>query len=52
MTAHNCVFKDGAVTGQTILVTGGAGAVGNYAIQLAKWGGAKVITTISSPEKA
>lgn len=46
MTAHNCVFKDGAVTGQTILVTGGAGAVGNYAIQLAKWGGAKVITTV------
>ena len=52
MTAHHCVFKDGAVTGQTILVTGGAGAVGNYAIQLAKWGGAIVITTISSPEKA
>lgn len=52
MTAHNCVFKDGAVTGQTILVSGGAGAVGNYAIQLAKWGGAKVITTISSPQKA
>ncbi|MBW4567935.1 MAG: NADPH:quinone reductase [Tolypothrix carrinoi HA7290-LM1] len=52
MTAHNCVFKDGAVTGQTILVTGGAGAVGNYAIQLAKWGGAKVITTVSSPQKA
>jgi NADPH2:quinone reductase len=52
MTAHNCVFKDGAVTGQTILVSGGAGAVGNYAIQLAKWGGAKVITTVSSPQKA
>lgn len=52
MTAHYCVFKDGAVAGQTILVTGGAGAVGNYAIQLAKWGSAKVITTISSPQKA
>ena len=46
MTAHNCVFKDGAVTGKTILVAGGAGAVGNYAIQLAKWGGATVIATV------
>ncbi|MEG4446129.1 NADPH:quinone reductase [Microcoleus sp. AT9_B5] len=52
MTAHNCVFKDGAVTGKTILVAGGAGAVGNYAIQLAKWGGANVIATVSSAEKA
>lgn len=52
MTAHNCVFKDGAVTGKTILVAGGAGAVGNYAIQFAKWGGARVIATVSSAEKA
>ena len=51
MTAHRCLFADGPITDQTILVTGGAGAVGNYAIQLAKWGGAEVITTISSPEK-
>lgn len=52
MTAHYSVFADGKVSGQTILVTGGAGAVGNYAIQFAKWGGAKVITTVSSEEKA
>jgi len=52
MTAHYSVFSDGTVTGQTILVTGGAGAVGNYAIQLAKWGGARVITTVSSSQKA
>lgn len=52
MTAHRAVFVDGAVDGQTILVTGGAGAVGNYAIQLAKWGGAKVLTTVSRPEQA
>jgi NADPH2:quinone reductase len=52
MTAHRCVFADGAVTGQTMLVTGGAGAVGFYAIQWAKWGGAQVISTVSSPEKA
>ena len=51
MTAHRCLFADGPIAGQTILVTGGAGAVGNYAIQLAKWGGAEVITTISSPDK-
>ncbi len=52
MTAHRAVFADGPVTGKTVLVTGGAGAVGHYAIQLAKWGGATVITTISSDDKA
>lgn len=52
MTAHHCVFKDGTVKDQNILVTGGAGAVGNYAIQLAKRGGAQVITTVSSAAKA
>ncbi len=52
MTAHRAVFADGDVKGQTILVTGGAGAVGNYAIQWAKWGGAIAIATVSSPEKA
>lgn len=52
MTAHHCLFKDGAIQGQTVLVTGGAGAVGHYAIQLAKWGGAQVITTVSSEAKA
>jgi len=51
MTAHRCVFADGPVNEQTILVTGGAGAVGYYALQLAKWGGATVITTISRPEQ-
>lgn len=51
MTAHRCVFADGSVKGQTILVTGGAGAVGYYALQLAKWGGATVITTVSRPEQ-
>ncbi|HEY3148883.1 MAG TPA: NADPH:quinone reductase [Dongiaceae bacterium] len=52
MTAHRCVFADGPVAGQTILVTGGAGAVGHYAIQLARWGGAKVIATVSGSDKA
>ena len=35
-----------------MLVTGGAGAVGHYAVQFAKWGGAKVIATVSSDAKA
>jgi NADPH2:quinone reductase len=51
MTAHRCVFADGMVTGRTVLVSGGAGAVGFYAIQLAKWGGARVVTTVSSEDK-
>jgi NADPH2:quinone reductase len=52
MTAHRCVFSDGPVTGKTVLVTGGAGAVGHYAVQLAKLGGAAIISTVSSDEKA
>lgn len=52
VTAHRCLFADGPVEGQTVLVTGGAGAVGHYAVQLAKWAGATVIATVSSAEKA
>lgn len=42
----------GALDGKVVLVAGGAGAVGHAAIQLARWAGATVITTVSSPEKA
>jgi NADPH:quinone reductase len=52
MTAWCCLYGDGALAGQTVLVTGGAGAVGHYAVQLAKWGGARVIATVSSAFKA
>jgi NADPH2:quinone reductase len=52
MTAWCCLFCDGPIAGQTVLVTGGAGAVGHYAVQFAKWGGAKVIATVSSAAKA
>ena len=52
MTAWCCLFCDGAITGKTVLVTGGAGAVGHYAVQLAKWGGARAIATVSSDAKA
>jgi NADPH:quinone reductase-like Zn-dependent oxidoreductase len=50
MTTHRCVFADGDVKGQTILVTGGAGRVGHYAIQWASQAGAEVIATASCPE--
>ena len=52
MTAHYCLFCDGPVNGQTVLVAGGAGVVGHFAIELAKRAGARVVTTVSSPEKA
>lgn len=48
MTAHRCVMGDGSVTGQKILITGGAGRVGFYAIQWAKHFGATVIATAGS----
>jgi NADPH:quinone reductase len=52
MTAHWCLLADGPVTGQTVLVAGGAGAVGHFAIELAKRAGARVIATVSGAEKA
>lgn len=52
LTAHRAVMFDGDVSGQTILVQGGAGAVGDHAVQVAKANGARVITTVSSDGKA
>jgi NADPH2:quinone reductase len=61
LTAHRCLtvsepgpsrLAPGVLGAQTILVAGGAGAVGHAAIQLARWGGARVISTVSSDEKA
>jgi NADPH2:quinone reductase len=53
LTAWRAVQTDGGVAGQTVLVAGGAGAVGHYAIQMAKLlGAARVIATVSSQEKA
>lgn len=48
MTAHRTVFADGDVDGQLLLVTGGAGRVGHYAIQWASAAGATVIATASN----
>jgi NADPH:quinone reductase len=52
MTAQYCLFCDGPVNGQTVLVAGGAGSVGHFAIELAKRAGARVVTTVSSADKA
>ena len=52
LTAHRCVFADGDVAGQWVLVTGGAGRVGYYAIQWAQRAGARVIATASNETDA
>lgn len=52
MTAWYALHGQGPISGKTVLVTGGAGTVGRYACQMAKLSGARVITTVSSAEKA
>jgi NADPH:quinone reductase len=61
VTAHRCLtvheagprsLGPGSMSDRTVLVTGGAGAVGNAAIQLARWSGARVLATVSSDAKA
>ena len=61
MTAHRCLtvgvdgpeaLGPGALAGRTVLVAGGAGAVGHAAIELAAWSSATVIATVSGSEKA
>jgi NADPH2:quinone reductase len=60
MTAHRTLtlgaggpvrLAPGALSGRTVLVAGGAGAVGNAAVQLARWAGATVLATVSGPAK-
>ena len=53
LTAAHCLGGDPAtLRDKTVLVAGGAGAVGHFAIELAKYAGARVVTTVSSPAKA
>ena len=53
LTAMHAVLMDGGVAGRRVLVAGGAGAVGHYAVQLAsRFGAAQVLSTVSSPAKA
>jgi len=61
LTAHRALtvaedgprrLRPGALDGHVVLAAGGAGAVGHAAIQLARWAGATVISTVSGPEKA
>jgi len=51
LTAYGCLFADGPLDGQTVLVHGGAGAVGHAAVQLARRAGAHVIATVSTAAK-
>ena len=51
MTAHRCLYADDLVEGADVLVAGGAGAVGHFAIELARHAGARVAATVSSGEK-
>ena len=52
LTAHRCLFADGDITALPVLISGGAGAVGHFAIELAKRAGARVVATVSGDEKA
>lgn len=53
LTAYHAVHVNGGVAGRSVLVAGGAGAVGYYAVQMARIDGARtVIATVSSAEKA
>jgi NADPH2:quinone reductase len=59
ITAHRCLtvgsqrrIESGSLVGTTVLVAGGAGAVGHAAIELARYSGARVIATVSSEDKA
>jgi NADPH2:quinone reductase len=53
LTALHAVMMDGGVAGKTVLVAGGAGAVGHYAVQMAvQLGAARVMATVSTDEKA
>ncbi|GAA4827573.1 NADPH:quinone reductase [Actinomycetospora corticicola] len=52
VTAAHCLGGDpSALAGKTVLVAGGAGAVGHFAIGLAKYAGARVVSTVSSEAK-
>lgn len=53
LTAYHAVHSNGGVAGKSVLVAGGAGAVGHYAVQFAKLAGARlVVATVSNPAKA
>lgn len=52
ITAYAALTAFGTINNKYVLITGGAGSVGNYAIQMAKNMGAKVVTTVSNGEKA
>ncbi len=52
LTAHRAVHAGGPVEGRTVLVQGGAGAVGTCAVRLAQLAGATVIATVQTPAQS
>ncbi len=52
LTAHRAIHAGGPVEGRTVLVQGGAGAVGTCAVRLGRLAGATVIATVQTPEQA
>lgn len=51
LTAAHCVMGGGDLAGKSVLVCGGAGAVGHIAVQLAKWADAHVVATASEKNR-
>lgn len=52
LTAWQALFDHGDLRkGQKVLIHGGAGGVGTYAIQIAKWVGATVVATASTTQQ-
>ncbi len=51
LTACHAVFGGGDISGKTLLIQGGGGSVGYLAVQLARWGGARVIATCSARDR-
>jgi NADPH2:quinone reductase len=52
MTAYHCLFAGGSIAESTVLVAGGAGAVGHFAVELASWAGADQVVNYREPDAA
>jgi NADPH:quinone reductase-like Zn-dependent oxidoreductase len=53
LTAWQCLFEVAHLqSGQAVLIHGGAGGVGHFAVQFARWKGAKVIATASAANES
>ncbi len=52
MTGYHAVHIAGAIAGKTVYVPGATGRVGAYAVQFAKWRGARVIASTGGGQEA